>query len=75
MGLGNSIEDIVEQMDAVVAGDLDRTRDNNLEYIHRLFGKRTSLQFCHNDLDLRIFAELMNGTLNEAIAMTCNVAI
>jgi DNA-binding NarL/FixJ family response regulator len=73
--LGNSIQDIVEQLDAVVAGDVDLTRDNNLEDIHRLCGEETFLRFCRDDLDLRILAELMNGASNEAIAATCNVAI
>ena len=73
--LGNSIEDIVNQLDAVVAGDVDLTRDNSLEDIYRLCGKESSLQFCRDDLDLRILAELMNGAPNEAIAATCNVAI
>ena len=73
--LGNSIEDIVKQLDAVVAGDVDLTRDNALEDIYRMCGKESSLQFCRDDLDLRILAELMNGASNEAIAATCHVAI
>ncbi len=73
--LDNPIEDIVMQLDAVVAGDEDLTRYNTLEDIYRLCGKESSLKFCRDDLDLRILAELMNGASNEAIAATCHVAI
>ena len=72
--LGNSIVDIVKQLDAVVAGDVDLTRTNSIEDIHRLCGPKSVLRYCRDDLDLRILAELIEGSSNDAIAVECDVA-
>lgn len=73
--LGISVGNIVEQLEAVVAGDVDLTRDNSIEDIHRMCGSRSILRHCRDDLDLRVLAELLDGKSNEAIAEECNVAI
>lgn len=73
--LANSIEDIVNDLDAVVIRDVDLTRNNSIEDIHRICGPKSVLRHCRDDLDLRILAELMDGKSNDAIAVECDVAI
>ena len=73
--LGLSVEGIVQQLEAVISGDVDLARDNSIEDIHRLCGPKSILRHCRDDLDLRILAELLEGNSNESIADVCNVAI
>ena len=73
--LANSIEDIVKHLDAVVVGDVDLTRNNSIEDVHRICGPKSVLRHCRDDLDLRILAELIDGRSNDAIAVECDVAV